>query len=137
MKASNFLEGLNTISKEDLLEIDGVGEVLADNYISFLQSDRYSKLLTSFKSLESKGLLVDIYNNLKVSDSLVGEKICITGSFDIPRSQIKSMLESKGAKIVSAVTKNTTILLSSSKSTSKFTRAKELGIPILSNYSEL
>ena len=137
MKASNFLEGLNTISKEDLLEIDGVGEVLADNYISFLQSDRYSKLLTSFKSLESKGLLVDIYNNLKVSDSLAGEKICITGSFDIPRSQIKSMLESKGAKIVSAVTKNTTILLSSSKSTSKFTRAKELGIPILSNYSEL
>jgi DNA ligase (NAD+) len=63
--------------------------------------------------------------------------VCITGTFDMPRPQIKSLLESKGYKVVDTVTKTTTILLAGEEAGSKKAKAEQLGIEIKTHYTEL
>jgi len=140
MKASEFLEKLKTINKEKLLLVDGIGEVLADNLLEFVNSERYTKMLTKFKDQESRGIELNIKQTVKeiVADSgLNGKKICITGKFDISREEIKSELEKLGAKCVTAVTTKTDILIVGEDPGSKLTDAQTLGIRIVTDYKEL
>ena len=65
------------------------------------------------------------------------EVICITGSFDKPRSILKNQLEKLGAKVVDTVSNKTTILLAGTNPGSKLTKAKQLGIRIVYELQEL
>lgn len=135
LPASELIKMLSTLTKEELLQIKGIGEVLADNLISFTKSKRYEQLIEGFKNLEnsSQGVQIEI-PTAQSSGELNGKIFVITGSFDIPRNQIKELLESKGAKVVDAVTSSTSILLAGEKAGSKLAKAEKLGIQISSDY---
>ena len=140
MKASQFLQKLSELDKVKLIQIKGVGEVLANNLIKFLESDRYSLLLTKFEKLEAKNKGIEV--ELKTKNSLqngklTGQTICITGSFDTSRNEIKDRLESLGAKVVDAVSSSTTILLAGEKAGSKLKKAEGLGIRIESDLNHI
>jgi len=141
MKASDFLKHLSILDKEDLINIKGIGEVLADNYLEFIESQRYQDLIEGFESLENSGRAIEITQTIHSRHQhstlpLSGETIVITGSFDIPRNDIKTILESKGAKVTSAVTSSTTIVLAGEKAGSKLSKAEQLGIRIADDYRE-
>ena len=139
ISASQFLHKLQGIHKQDLLDIHGIGEILADNLMTFVQSPRYIQLIEKFQELESNNRGVSIVHNQSqlVEGSLSGEVICITGSFEQSRSIIKELLESKGAKVIDSITKKTTLLLAGQDSGSKLDKAKKLGIRIIFNYENL
>ena len=139
ISASEFLQKLKKIQKQDLLDIHGIGEILADNLMTFVQSPRYIQLIEKFQELESNNRGVSIVHNQSqlVEGSLSGEVICITGSFEQSRSIIKELLESKGAKVIDSITKKTTLLLAGQDSGSKLDKAKKLGIRIIFNYENL
>ena len=62
------------------------------------------------------------------------KNFCITGSFDIPRDQIKNMLIKKfDANVTSSVNKTTNYLIAGENAGSKIEKAKELGITIINN----
>ena len=65
-----------------------------------------------------------------VDDSLNGLKFCITGTFSQPRDELKAMLESKGGKFISSVSKNLDMLFVGDKAGSKLAKAQQLGIKI-------
>jgi len=65
------------------------------------------------------------------------EVICITGTFEIQRSEIIDKLEAKGFEVANSLTKNVTILLCGDKSGSKLTKAIKMGIKIVKNLDEL
>ena len=139
ISASEFLQKLKKIQKQDLLDIHGIGEVLADNLTNFVQSPRYLQLIEKFQELESNNRGVSIVHNQSqlVEGSLSGEVICITGSFEQSRSVIKELLESKGAKVIDSITKKTTLLLAGQNSGSKLDKAKKLGIKVIFDYENL
>ena len=140
MQVSEFLLKLKELSREDLVSIKGIGDILAQNYEDFLGSTRHQKLIGEFIQLENKGLTMDIYTVLKTNKSdlpLSSETICITGTFDISRDKIKSMLEEKGAKVVDTVSSATTILLAGEKSGSKLAKAQKIGIRIVQRLNEV
>lgn len=143
MEASVFLEQLKTLSREDLMSIKGIGEVLTDNVLEFTESPRYHTLIKEFKRLESQGKGLTITTpSLNTSGEvqtlpLAQETIVITGSFDIPRPQIKELLEQRGAKVTESVSSSTTLLIAGDKAGSKYDKAIKLGIKIIHNYQEL
>jgi DNA ligase (NAD+) len=140
MYATKFLMKLKEITKDDLINIKGIGEVLAENLIEFCDSSEFDILIAKFQALENcdKGINILVKDkNSVVIGELSTETICITGTFDIPRSQIKAKLEGKGAKVVDTVSKTTTILLAGESAGSKLEKAQKLGIRIVENLEEL
>ena len=66
-------------------------------------------------------------------------KIVITGKFEISRSEIKTLIEGLGSKVTGSVSNATDYLLASTgeESTSKYKKAKELGVKIVNSISDL
>lgn len=141
MKSTEFLKLLKEISIEELVEVKGLGEKLAQNVIEFRDSERYNLLLTHLADLEKQtgGIEVDPVTAIKSTapQTLAGEIIVITGSFDIPRPQIKAMLEERGGKVTGSITKNTTILVAGEKAGSKLSKAEKFGTRVVNDYNEL
>jgi DNA ligase (NAD+) len=140
MKASEFIKKLSSLDRERLLEIKGIGGVLVDNLQDFTSSDRYQKLITGFENLEQNHLGVEITQVAKKDLSglpLFGKVICITGTFDISRNEIKKLLEVQGAKVVDGISADTNVLLAGEKAGSKLAKAQSKGIEILEDYQLL
>ncbi len=118
------------VSKDELLEIDGFGERMADSYLEFVRVNRDSidKLLDTldiqYMEREEREEPVGGYFS--------GKNIVLTGKMREARGVVKRRLETLGAKVLSQVTKNSDILIAGEKAGSKLKRAKELGIEILS-----
>ena len=66
-----------------------------------------------------------------VGGLLVGETVCFTGSLSEPRERWQARARAAGAKVVSDVTKGTTLLVAGPGAGSKFAKAQQLGIRVL------
>ena len=142
LPASEFLKLLAKLTKEELLAINGIGEVIANNYLEFINSTRYQRLIQEFAKLEQqyphKALTITLSQaQNQPAQPLSQEVICITGGFDKPRNILKNQLEKLGAKVVDTVSNKTTILLAGTNPGSKLTKAQQLGIRIIFELQEL
>ncbi len=114
--------------RDELLEIDGFGEKLADSLLEFIRVNRefIQKLLN----------ILDIKIGTSEKESrenfFYGKNIVLTGKMREPREKIKRKLETIGAKVSNQITKKTDILIAGEKAGSKLKKAKELNIKILS-----
>lgn len=120
------------LDKDQLSSIAGVGEVIAGAFVDYFQNERhkeqYEKLLKEVQLPQEEGK--------ESSDILQGITFVITGSVEhfANRGEVKELIESMGGKVTGSVTSKTTYLINNdTKSTSsKNKKARELGIPILS-----
>ena len=143
-KASIFLNKLKSLSRQDLLEIKGIGEVLADNFLDFTSSNRLQNLITDFEILEKQESYLQIESSSIISSQksdsnliLIGQTICITGTFELSRNEIKEKLENLGAKVVDTVSTKTTILLAGQNAGSKLAKAQKMNIKVVNNLTEI
>lgn len=135
MKPSDFLHALAQLTPEQLERVKGIGKVLASNIVEFAKSKRAEQLASGFAELEKTNQAPELIFTPPVQAE--NGVVCITGVFDIPRADIKELLESKGYKVVDSVTKATTILLAGNDAGSKLQKAEQLGIRIEKEYSKL
>ncbi len=123
------LEQIQKLTVEELVEIDGIGEVIARGVVDYFGSEQNMNEINHLIALGIKFnqvTIVEVENN-----ELTGKVIVITGSFSVyKRSEIKAHLERMGAKVTGSISKNTDILFAGSKAGSKLTKATELGIEI-------
>jgi len=130
--ASHFLSIDNIISasREELLEVEEVGDKLADSIISFFSVPVNLQLINDFKHIGLK--LEEKTENKTVSTKLSGLNIVISGVFPISREEMKSLIESHSGKAANTVTPNTSYLLvGENPGSSKLQKAKQLGIPMI------
>ncbi|MDY6324557.1 MAG: NAD-dependent DNA ligase LigA [Catonella sp.] len=123
------IENANTL---DLVKIDGIGEVMADTYVKFFENtknrDTYEHVLSEVK-LEQE-------EDTEAGDKLSGLTFVITG--DVThfknRNELKAFIESNGGKATGSVTGKTSYLINNdvNSSSTKNKKAKELGVPIIS-----
>lgn len=128
---NNGFDDLNKIlslTKEKLISIEGFAEKSAGDFYSSIHEKEQI-----IKDLISLGVEV-IQTNSKVSNLLVGKKICITGELSVKRELMEEKIKSHGGVIVSSVSKNTTILLTNEtdSASTKYQKAKQLKIDIIS-----
>ena len=112
-------------SFEDLLQLDSIGEVVANHIIEFFNNDPVGidELLDQ----------IEIENYVASADShLDGIRIVITGSFtEFSRDELKDIIKSKGGIPSSSISANTNYLLYGEKAGSKFEKASELGVELV------
>jgi DNA ligase (NAD+) len=139
MQGLTFLQKLKELDRQDVNDLHGIGDILVQNLHDFVNSTRFEKLVAKFQEIESqdKGIIIQSTKLLQIQGKLSGETICITGTFEIPRPNIKVQLEELGAKVVDNVTTKTTILLAGQEAGSKLAKAKKLGIRIVEELVEL
>lgn len=123
------LEELQNADEERLSEIDGIGSVIAAgirNYFSNEQNKKRLETLISFLEIEAVA---------EEGAALAGLQFVVTGSVNhFPnRSALKAKVEEAGGKVTASVTSKTSYLINndSSSNSSKNKKAKELGVPII------
>ena len=127
------IDKIMTATIEEYLCMHDIGDVTAENIVSFFDRISNKKLI---KQLKTKGVRWD--ENQRDNDSsdnltLVGQVWVITGSLDsMTRSELSEKLEALGAKVGSSVSKNVDILVVGSNPGSKLKKAETLGIRVVS-----
>ncbi|MGL5012762.1 MAG: BRCT domain-containing protein [Bacteroidales bacterium] len=115
---------LHEVSQDELETIKGIGKTNAVNIISGMDSFYHWLGYFGF-SYELPAKVEEIKDG-----DLLGESICFSGVRD---KELEKQLRVRGAKIVSSVSKNTTMLVvkDSSASSSKISKANEMGIKVV------
>ena len=124
---SKFGLDLVDVSFEDLISIDGIGEQMANSFLEFFRVNRQF-VLKLFDILKPK---VTIKEEAK-DNPFKNKTIVITGTMSKSRDEIKLFLEDLGAKVSSSVSKKTDFLIYGEDAGSKYDKAIELGVKILS-----
>jgi len=132
VKAFGNLDELILASKEDLLQLDEVGEAIAQSVVDYFSQEENRKRLDFFKSI---GIQWEKQTSaLAQSTVLDGKKVVVSGKFSqFTRDGIKESVELNGGKILSSVSSNVDILLAGSDmGPSKLKKAQDLGVQIMS-----
>ncbi len=125
------LDALKHADEEALIEINDVGPEVAASLIHFFAEEHNQQV---FQQMFAYGVQVldDETPEVDGNHPLAGKTVVITGSFsDIKRAQAKILLQQLGAKVASAVSKNTDILIAGEKAGSKLKKAEELGVQVV------
>lgn len=127
----NDIDKIITAGKDELLEIEGIGEVLANSIVDFFKD---SKNIENVKSLRE--VLIFKAEESAGSDSFAGKVFVITGSLEhfTNRNELKELIEKNGGKVSGSVSSKTNFLINNdtASNSSKNKKAKELGVEIIS-----
>lgn len=126
------IDNLMNASLQQLLEIDGIGEVMARSIITFFHNPQNLEIV---ERLRSYGLQMSLSEEqtTQASDKLQGKSIVISGVFQHhSRDEYKLMIEQNGGKNVGSISGKTSFILAGDNmGPSKLQKAEKLGIPIV------
>ena len=127
------IEALRIASEEDLVEVDEIGERIAESVVEFFSREDNSKIV---QSLMSSGLRFDIPEEERNqgTDILKGQAFVISGVFERhSRDELKSLIEQNGGKNTSSISSKTSyVLAGEGMGPSKKEKAEKLKVPIIS-----
>ncbi len=123
------LERIMSATEEEILEIDGYGEIMAENVVSAFSNERNTLLI---ERLKSYGVTME-YQSKKLSDlRFEGMTFVLTGTLpSMTRDEAKAIIESFGGKASGSVSKKTSFVLAGDEAGSKLVKAQQLGITII------
>jgi DNA ligase (NAD+) len=124
------IDAIASASVEDLLNVEDVGQVIAESVKNFFES---SSNLDMIDRLKAAGLRFESDKpKEKASSVLEGTTIVISGNFSISRDAMKELIVSHGGKNSGSVSKKTTYLLAGEKAgPEKLKKAEALGVRII------
>lgn len=117
-------------TEEELVAVDGVGSVIAKAFVAFFEEKQNQEMVDDLLSV------ITLEKEEESSNANMQElQFVITGSVNhfANRNEVKALIESRGGKVTGSVTGKTDYLINndSQSNSSKNKKAKELGIPIL------
>ena len=117
-------------SKEDeLISIGDIGSITAKEIVEFFHDERIVNSVNELFDLGINPLYEDDSNGPKPLDK---KTFVLTGTLEIPRKELEEKLISLGAKVTGSVSKNTDYLVVGENPGSKYDKARDLKIEILS-----
>ncbi|MDD3343786.1 MAG: NAD-dependent DNA ligase LigA [Sulfurospirillaceae bacterium] len=111
---------------DQIIALEGFGEEMAKSLMEFIHvnADETKELMDIIQPIASK---------LEITESVfTGKTVVLTGSMSQPRDEIKVMLEKLGAKVSGSVSKKTDFVIFGEDAGSKLSKAKELGVQVIS-----
>lgn len=130
--ASHFgnIDAIASATIEDLLKVDDVGQVIAESIFDYF---RDGSNLETIARLKESGLRFESDKAPeKVSASLEGKTIVISGNFSISRDEMKALIVAHGGKNSGSISKKTTYLLAGEKpGPEKIKKAEALGVQVI------
>ena len=124
-------EALMNADIQELTDIDGIGEVIADSYVKYFADEKKRKEYIRLLGEVSLKEMDDTQN----SQELSGKTFVITGSVThfANRKELKELIESMGGKVTGSVTENTSYLINndSMSQSAKNKTAAKLNVPVI------
>lgn len=127
-KYHDFSE-LRRASKEEISNINDIGEVIANNIVLYFND---TDNIREISELELQGVKIKKDENTLKSDKLLNKTFVLTGALSKARSEFEKIIEENGGNHSSSVSKNTNFVLAGENAGSKLDKAKTLGIKIIS-----
>lgn len=125
-------DAMRCADAEHLVEVDGIGQVLADAWIQYFSNEEHNKMVDNLMA----NLHVKVEENVAASAIFEGMSFVVTGLVEhfANRKELQGEIEARGGKVVGAVTAKTAYLINNdvASNSSKNKKAKELGVPIIS-----
>lgn len=126
------MEALEKATLEQLLAVDGVGQVIAESIIHYFHDERCIAIL---ERLRQAGLQMSLSEETLAgqTDILSGQSIVISGVFaQHSRDEYKAIIEQNGGKNVGSISKNTSFVLAGENmGPAKLEKAQKLGVRIV------
>ena len=127
------IDRIVSATAEDLKNVEGVGDVIAKTYTDYFADEEnvrvLKELLTEIELEKPEVVEID------ADSQIAGKTFVITGSVYhfANRNEVKDVIESQGGKVTGSVTAKTDFLINNdnTSSSSKNKKAKELGIPVI------
>jgi len=127
------LDAIREASRDELLSVPEIGDVIADSIISFFRDDAHRAIL---ERLESYGLQFARSEEPEEGSTqkLNGNSFVVSGVFSVfSRDEIKQLIELHGGKVLSGVSGSTNYLLAGEKmGPEKLKKAEKFGVAIIS-----
>ena len=124
------LEGLENATFEELIDVQDVGDIVAQGVVEFFNEEKVIKTIEELLNLGVK----PHFEETKIIESIFKDKIVVvTGTLNnYSRTTIKEKLELLGAKVSGSVSKKTDYVLAGEEAGSKLTKAINLGVKVIS-----
>lgn len=129
------IDAVMAATKEQLLEVSDVGEVIAQSIFDFFKDERH---IIEMQRLKAAGLKMSIESDdaVSTSDALAGKTIVISGNFSVSRDEMKAVIERNGGRNSGSVSGKTAFLLAGSKpGPEKIKKCESLGVQIVDEQS--
>jgi DNA ligase (NAD+) len=128
------MDEVQAASVEELSNVEDVGQVIAESVHNFLHSEHGEHAV---RRLQEAGLDMTSPKRAPATAAtagpLSGKILVVTGTLEkYSREEIESLIEQHGGRAASSVSKKTDYLVAGEKAGSKLDKARQLGIPILS-----
>ena len=122
------VENLSKATVEELTQINGVGDVVADGIVQFFAEEQNLDIITRLKDIG-----IDPKYTQKVKTGVfVGKKVVLTGSLaHYTRGQASKIIEEQGGEIASSVSKSVNLVIVGADAGSKLEKARALGIEVI------
>jgi len=125
------IEKMIYLTEDELNAIPGIGPVIAKAYVDYFADEKH---VTSLQELLKELVIPEEVENTE-AQIFENKVFVITGSVEhfANRNEVKAVIESKGGKVTGSVTSKTNYLINNdvNSTSSKNKKAKELGIPII------
>lgn len=123
------MDGIISASKEEILSIDGYGDIMAESVTDFFSHPQAVELINDLKAAG-----VNMRSEKKVIDNrFEGKTFVLTGTLSrFTRTQASEIIETYGGKTSSSVSKKTDYVLAGEAAGSKLQKAQDLGVKIIS-----
>lgn len=127
-KKFNSLEGLMNASKEELVAVPDIGEVVADSIRAFFDSERGKEMVEAYLDAG-----VEIEEVKLAGTALEGKTFVLTGTLEtLTREEASERIRAQGGSVSGSVSKKTDFVVAGENAGSKEEKARQLGVMILS-----
>ena len=119
-------------SEKELITVDEIGSKIAESVVAFFAKPENIRLI---ERLQSYGVQLEISAEklANQSDVLAGNSFVVSGVFEMPRNELKKLIEDNGGKVSSSISAKTSYVVAGDKmGPSKFEKATSLGVKIIS-----
>ncbi|MPM26882.1 DNA ligase [bioreactor metagenome] len=128
-KRFGTLEAVRKVTREELLAISDVGEIVADSILKFFSD---ASIADQIDTLLSYGVAPQSEQAANTASPISGKTIVVTGTLPtLGRREAEALIEQNGGKAAGSVSKKTDYVLYGESAGSKLDKAKELNIPLL------
>jgi DNA ligase (NAD+) len=129
-KRFGSIENLAKQEIDDLVAVHEIGPVVAESIYNFFRNPRNIKILEKLK--EGGVVFPQETQEIEKSTPFSGKNFVLTGALEsFTRDQARKLIEERGGRVVSSVSKKTDYVIVGKDPGSKYTKAVELGISIL------
>lgn len=124
------IDNLFRAKVEDLTQIKDIGEKMAENIVAFFSEEENQKII---ERLKTAGVVMEISQaEEKRNDLFEGLNFVLTGTLlHLTRKQAGDLIEERGGKVTSSVSKNTHYVVAGAEAGSKLQKAEKLGVNII------